>query len=222
MVGPVPENKVETVLKRSSVKEDWKEIMSLWGLMFVVCIIGTIICIAGIIVNIFVTPNYKEAFYAFLILVFLDGLVFVPFYLVSVRGRENYNKTIRSYGKEQLRAQLLADDTKAFYLDEDGVSSIIILTKDYLISPEQFVVPLKEIEQITFTKVVMTESAIRARAKNAYMRAMMENEYRMDIFFKNGKKKLRWVAIPKNDREELNYELIKRCPGCHFFGLTIG
>ena len=80
---------------------------------------------------------------------------------------------------------------------------------------------LKEIEQITFTKVVMTESAIRARAKNAYMRAMMENEYRMDIFFKNGKKKLRWVAIPKTDREELNYELIKRCPGCHFFGLTI-
>ncbi len=222
MVGPVPEHKVDSVLKRSSVKEDWKELMSIWGVMFVIAILGTVFCIGAIINYLFIHPNYKEAFYAFLIIVFLDGLVFVPFYMTSVRGRENYNKTVSTYGREEIRAQLLGEDTKAFCLYGDEVNSIIILTKDYLISPEQFIFPLKDIAQITFTKVVMGEATIRAKTKDPYMQELMRNEYRMDIFFKNGTKKLRLAAVPKNDREELNLELIKRCPGSHIFGLAIG
>lgn len=222
MSGPIPEYKVESVLKRASVKEEFKELMSIWGVMFVVAILGTIFCIGAIINYVFIHPNYKEAFYAFLIIVFLDGLVFIPFYLTSVRGRENYNKTVSLYGRDNLRSQLLDEDTKAFYIYGDEVNSIIVLTKDYLISPEQFIFPLKDIEQITFTKVVMAEATIRAKTKDPYMQELMRNEYRMHIFFKNGTKKLRLAAVPKNDREELNMELIKRCPGCHIFGLAIG
>lgn len=78
----------------------------------------------------------------------------------------------------------------------------------------------EEIEAVTFSKHIVLERNLNRSTLNDEEKQKVRDAYNMEIVLRNGKKDKQLVAFCEDDKTQLYMELLKRCPGHPFFGLT--
>ena len=80
---------------------------------------------------------------------------------VKVLLPKKFNKAVDKYGRDNLIAQLSETSTLGFFIVEDFYDNLLILTKDYVLSANEFVIALSEIREMVVSKVDIYEEGVK-------------------------------------------------------------
>lgn len=219
MVGKVTREQAYEILHKQNLIDDRKDILHVWGPLLAIWAVVTIISIIGVIYNL-VKHDYSEAVSALVCGLLFHAMILLPFYFVSIRTRKKFTQLVQAKGPDMLNEELLHEETKVFFYYPEDVDSILILTPNYLICTPQFIYAYEEIEAVTFSKHIVLERNLNRSTLNDEEKQKVRDAYNMEIVLRNGKKDKQLVAFCEDDKTQLYMELVKRCPGHPFFGLT--
>ena len=90
-------------------------------------------------------------------------LLYVTAKYINVRVLlpKKFNKAVDKYGRDNLIAQLSETSTLGFFIVEDFYDNLLILTKDYVLSANEFVIALSEIREMVVSKVDIYEEGVK-------------------------------------------------------------
>lgn len=180
---------------------DDKVITKIWIKNFAIA--GVFLVLA--IVLVCTDPDNNRRWLIFSGVLALMIIITARFLKVRVIAPRKFRAQIDLYGRENLLAQMTADDAEAFFFDPAGenTENIAVITRDYLILSREYIFEINALKSIFFAKRVNSESAL-AKFEDEYNREVMRNIYAMDITLANGRHRKMFIAVP---REHMEYFL---------------
>lgn len=214
MVDTVRPDKAAQILEKDKRESPDNRVLDrIWLRYFIIFGIMTAGSIALLIYDIIAERDSLRQM-AFCVAAFLvfDGIGFYKYYRARILGPRRYLSEIERFGKANVLAQLMDESTRAFFFEEDDYRNIMILTSDYLISANDFIFALDEIESITFRECVRSDREI-SQFTEEYTRQLLRNIYSAKITHKKGTFRKEYIAVKRSDfglfLKELKYKAPK-------------
>ena len=199
MIGNLRPDQAERVLwEQTHDTADDKVITKIWIKNFAIA--GVFLVLA--IVLVCTDPDNNRRWLIFSGVLALMIIITARFLKVRVIAPRKFRAQIDLYGRENLLAQMTADDSEAFFFDPAGenTENIAVITRDYLILSREYIFEINALKSIFFARRVNSESAL-AKFNDEYNREVMRNIYQMSVTFSNGKYRKMYIAVPHEHME---------------------
>ena len=194
MIGNLRPDQAERVLwEQTHDTADDKVITKIWIKNFAIA--GVFLVMA--IVLVCTDPDNNRRWLIFSGVLALMIIITARFLKVRVIAPRKFRAQIDLYGRENLLAQMTAEDSEAFFFDPAGenTENIAVITRDYLILSREYILEINKLKSIFFARRVNSESAL-AKFNDEYNREVMRNIYQMSVTFSNGKYRKMFIAVP--------------------------
>lgn len=202
MIGNLRPDQAERVLcEQMHDTADDKVITKIWIKNFAIA--GVFLVLAIVLVCLDHDNNRRWLIFSGVLALMM--IITARFLKVRVIAPRKFRAQIDLYGRENLLAQMTAEDSEAFFFDPAGenTENIAVITRDYLILSREYIFEINALKSIFFAKRVNSESAL-AKFNDEYNREVMRNLYQMSVTFLNGKYRKMYIAVP---REHMEYFL---------------
>ena len=219
MISSVYPDKFERILKADMTEQDKDDLKKLWKNNLIGLSVFTVLGIAGLVAFI-VDRSIVSGLFIFILALGLDLFSFYKFYKSSISARREYNATVERFGRSRLISELSSVETHAFYVVEDDVDAVTVITPNFLISARTFIIPFSSIKSMMMYEKRYTDEQIEKLNTDEIGREYMRNLYSVIITYKEGDTKKTLISVKRQDMGQfLNLLRIKApwaefgCPG---------
>ena len=192
--------------------EDGKELNQSWIKFFVIFGVVLLLSVVMFIEQLltdrrFLATSGALCAFAFVMLLYVT----VKFISVKVMLPKKFNKAIGKYGRDNLIAQLSESSTFGFFINEDYYDNLLVLTRDYLLGANEFVIALSEISEMIVSKVDLSEERIK-RMHDERGKNVLRCVFAMDLTMTDGTRRRQLFAISSYDLNDFFGYLNQRAP----------
>ena len=214
MTGFIPPEKAESLLEKQDARTP--EALDFWRIWKIsVCGFG-VFCIFGIFAFVMVSAERGYLVWNEMLYVLCSFLLILGAYLYVRIGRaKRFKKSVDKYGRNELINQITHTNSKAFFIEPDNCFGAIVVTPDYLISANDFVIDLKDVRYIEMRKAKNKEMNIRLH-KNDCVRIMFRCMYRVWIKTSGGRTIVEGISVRSTDMELFISALKRSAPEAEF------
>ena len=144
-------------------------------------------------------------------------LLYVTAKYINVRVMlpKKFNKAVDKYGRDNLIAQLSETSTLGFFIVEDFYDNLLILTKDYVLSANEFVIALSEIREMVVSKVDIYEEGVK-KMHDERRKNILRCVYAMELTMADGSRRRQLFAISSYDLNPFFGYVNQRAPHIKF------
>lgn len=219
MVGRITPDKISQILRAPFIDENGKkEKMSLtWRYSFLAVGGMTLLTVLLMVLSIIDKSNdWASGIGLLILLVPMNLFLILKYRRIRVISPQIFNKAIEKYGRENLISQLADSDTEAFFVSEDYYENLMIITSDFIISANDFILAFDDIKMISFYPHHLSEDRINKATKDIYRQVALKNIYQAIITMKNGSHKTEYISIKRSDIKTFINSLRRHSPEATF------
>ena len=213
MIGPIrPDMAAKVIGPPKAETQDDKELAGKWVKFFIIS--GSILLAATAFMVFqlvtggrFIGTSVMLAVFA----LFMFLYILYKFIYVAVVIGKRFNKAIEKYGRDKLIAQLSDSSAFGFFINEDYYNNLLILTMDYVISANEFVLALSEIREMIVSKKDIYEEGVK-KMHDERQKNVLRCVYEMELTLADGSRRRQLFAISSYDMNAFFGYVNQRAP----------
>lgn len=213
MIGSIrPDMAAKVIGPPKAETQDDKELAGKWVKFFI--IFGSILLAAIVFMVIqlvirgrFIGTSVISVVFALFMFLYV---LFKYIYVTVVIGKR-LNKAIEKYGRDKLIAQLSDSSAFGFFINEDYYNNLLILTMDYVIGANEFVIALSEIREMIVSKNDIYEEGVK-KMHDERQKNVLRCVYAMELTMADGSRRRQLFAISSYDMNSFFGYLNQRAP----------
>lgn len=213
MIGPIrPDMAAKVIGPPKAETQDDKDLAGKWVKFFI--IFGSILLAAIVFMVIqlvirgrFIGTSVISVVFALFMFLYV---LFKYIYVTVVIGKR-LNKAIEKYGRDKLIAQLSDSSAFGFFINEDYYNNLLILTMDYVIGANEFVIALSEIREMIVSKNDIYEEGVK-KMHDERQKNVLRCVYAMELTMADGSRRRQLFAISSYDMNSFFGYLNQRAP----------